>query len=228
MGAVLGLTVADRMPAAVTRDPGSWVLAGAAASVLIALLAWSAALLASGLRLTRTTATLLGLAFVAWSVADLAAGTATSPSTRLGAVALAPIAPVDVIGVLFVLAVVAVALARAGRVSLEPALQRARLVQSLRFAATFQDLRAVIVLRHQLAHETPRVRPWFRLRARAGTGRAAWRRDWHGALRWPISRVRADHHAHRRDRRRRGRERGRAPRRSSPCAPSPPTRSRST
>ena len=189
VGAVLGLTVADRMPAAVIRAPGPWLLAGAAASVLIALLAWSAALLASGLRLTRTTATLLGLAFVGWSVVDLAAGSATSPSTRLGAVALAPIAPVDVIGALFVLVVAAVALARAGRVSLEPALQRARLVQSLRFAATFQDLRAVIVLRHQLAHETPRVRPWFRLRPRAGTGRAAWRRDWHGALRWPVSRV---------------------------------------
>ncbi len=188
-GAVLGLTVADRMPAAVVHAPAPWLLAGASASVLIALLAWSAALLASGLRLSRVGASLLGLPLVGWSVADLVAGTSTSPNTRLGAVALAPIAPVDVIGVLSVLAVLAVALVRAGHVSLEPALQRARLVQSLRFAATFQDLRAVIVLRHQLAHETPRVRPWFRLPPRAGTGRAAWRRDWHGALRWPVSRI---------------------------------------
>jgi hypothetical protein len=188
-GAVLGLTVSDRMPPRVTHAAAPWLLAGAAAAVLIALLAWSAALLASGLRFSRVTASLLGLALVGWSVADVAAGTSTSPLTRLGAVALAPIAPVDVVGVLLVLAVLVVALVRAGSVSLEPALQRARLVQSLRFAATFQDLRAVIVLRHQLAHETPRVRPWFRLRPRATTGRATWRRDWHGALRWPVSRV---------------------------------------
>ena len=126
---------------------------------------------------------------MAWSVADVATGRATSPFTHIGAVALAPIAPVDLVGVVVVVALLAVALVRAGRVSLEPALQRARLVQSLRFAATFQDLRAVITIRHQLAHETPRVRPWFRFPARSGPGRATWRRDWHGALRWPASRV---------------------------------------
>ena len=54
--------------------------------------------------------------------------------------------------------------------SLEPALQRARLVQSLRFAATFQDLRAVINIRHQLAQETPRSRPWIRLPRPVGAG----------------------------------------------------------
>jgi hypothetical protein len=68
-------------------------------------------------------------------------------------------------------------------------MQRARLVQSLRFAATFQDIRAVIVLRHQLANETPRSRPWLHLRPAQTRGRATWRRDWHGALRWPAARV---------------------------------------
>jgi hypothetical protein len=189
VGGVLGITVADRMPVGVTRAPGPWLLAGMGASVLVALAAWSAALLASGLRLTRVQASLIGLALVGWSVADAAAGTSTSPFSHMGAVALAPIVAVDIVGVVFVGALVTIALVHAGHVSLEPALQRARLVQSLRFAATFQDLRAVIVLRHQLAHETPRVRPWFRLRALSGTGRATWRRDWHGALRWPVSRV---------------------------------------
>ena len=189
VGSILGVTVADRIPTGFDGTIGPWLLSGAAAGVLIALTAWSAALLASGLRLGRVVATLVGVAVVGWSVVDLVAGTSTSPFTHTGAIALAPIASVDVVGVVVVLALLTVALVRAGHVSLEPALQRARLVQSLRFAATFQDLRAVITIRHQLAHETPRVRPWFRLRSRPGTGRATWRRDWHGALRWPVSRI---------------------------------------
>jgi hypothetical protein len=189
VGGVLGVTVADRIPAGFDGTLAPWLVAGAAAGLLIALTAWSSALLASGLRLRRIPASLLGVALVGWSVADVAAGTSTSPFTRTGAIALAPIASVDAVGVILVLALLTVALVRAGRISLEPALQRARLVQSLRFAATFQDLRAVITIRHQLAHETPRVRPWFRLPSRPGPGRATWRRDWHGALRWPVSRV---------------------------------------
>jgi hypothetical protein len=189
VGSLLGLTVADRMPAGVTRSPLSWLLAGAVAAVLIALIAWGAALTAAGLRITRRVASLVGLALVAWSVADLATDHATSPSTHVGAVALAPIASVGPVGIVVVLALVAFALLHAGSVSVEPALRRARLVQSLRFAATFQDLRAVINLRHQLAQEAPRGRPWLRLRARPAPGRATWRRDWHGALRWPGSRI---------------------------------------
>jgi hypothetical protein len=189
VGSLLGVTVADRMPDGITRSPLAWLAAGAAAAVLIALTAWAAALTASALRLTRNGATLLGLALVAWSVLDLALDRATSPLTHVGAVALAPIASVDPLGVAVVLALVSVALVRAGHVSLEPALHRARLVQSLRFAATFQDLRAVINLRHQLSHEGPRARPWLRLPGARPTGRATWRRDWHGALRWPAARI---------------------------------------
>ena len=148
-----------------------WLLAGAAAAVLIALTAWSAALLAVGPAADRaSTASLIGLALVGWSVADVAAGhvdVAVHPRRRGRARAdrvrrrrrCASSCSRSL----------AIALVRAGHVSLEPALQRARLVQSLRFAATFQDLRAVITIRHQLAHETPRVRPWFRLPGRPRT-----------------------------------------------------------
>ena len=133
-----------------------WLLAGAAAAVLIALTAWSAALLAVGSpahprRRVARRARARGLVGRRRRRRH-----STSPFTHVGAIALAPIAPVDLVGVVVVLALLTVALVRAGHVSLEPALQRARLVQSLRFAATFQDLRAVIMLRHQLAHETPR------------------------------------------------------------------------
>ena len=51
---------------------------------------------------------------------------------------------------------------------------------------TVQDLRTVIVLRRQLAQDTPRNRPWFRV---PGRGRfVVWRRGWHGLLRFPAVR----------------------------------------
>ena len=61
---------------------------------------------------------------------------------------------------------VAVGLALLGRTSLEAAERRSRLVGQLRFAATLQDLRTVVVLRRQLAMELPRLRPWVRVPVR--------------------------------------------------------------
>jgi hypothetical protein len=59
----------------------------------------------------------------------------------------------------------------------------------MRFSASVQDLRSVILLRRQLASELPRRKPWLRL----GGGRASafpiWRRDWQSLLRWPAVRV---------------------------------------
>ncbi len=53
----------------------------------------------------------------------------------------------------------------AGNVALEPLGRRARLVSELRFAATLQDMRSVIVLHRELAQELPRSRPWWQARA---------------------------------------------------------------
>jgi hypothetical protein len=61
-------------------------------------------------------------------------------------------------------------------------------VSHLRFAATFQDLRTVMLLRRQLAAEVPRARPWIQLRP-AHRGPVIWRRDWRGILRWPAGRI---------------------------------------
>jgi hypothetical protein len=58
----------------------------------------------------------------------------------------------------------------------------------MRFAATLQDLRTVIVLRRQLALELPRLRPWVRVRGRGGRF-PIWTRGWQGALRWPAARI---------------------------------------
>jgi hypothetical protein len=104
-----------------------------------------------------------------------------------------------------------------GGTSLEASERRAGLVGQIRFAATLQDLRTVIVLRRQLSQELPRQRPWIRMPRSipkawlaagtgAGTGAAAtvaagdrarlhtrhfpvWRRGWHGILRWPALRL---------------------------------------
>jgi hypothetical protein len=62
-------------------------------------------------------------------------------------------------------------------------------VGQLRFAATLQDVRTVVVLRRQLALELPRLRPWVRLRVRGTDRRPVWRRGLRGALRWPAARV---------------------------------------
>jgi hypothetical protein len=76
-----------------------------------------------------------------------------------------------------------------GRTSIEAAERRSTLVGQLRFAATLQDLRTVIVLRRQLAMELPRLRPWVRVRVR-GTGvLPVVVRDLRGVMRWPAARL---------------------------------------
>ena len=93
------------------------------------------------------------------------------------------------IGVAIALAVIALALTWVGGTSLEAAERRAGLTSQLRFAVTVQDLRAVILLRRQLAAELPRSRPWLRLAGRGARRRAIWTRDWQSFLRWPVVRV---------------------------------------
>jgi hypothetical protein len=94
--------------------------------------------------------------------------------------------PIDVLGVLGALGLVAAGFVLLRGLSLEAAERRTGLVGQLRFALTVQDLRTVIVLRRQLAQDTPRSRPWFRV---PGRGRfIVWRRGWHGLLRFPAVR----------------------------------------
>jgi hypothetical protein len=83
------------------------------------------------------------------------------------------------------------------RSSIEAAERRSRLVGQLRFAATLQDVRTVMVLQRQLAQEHLRQHPWIRLRPRRSVGvkrgrvqrRVFVRRALHGMLRWPLMRL---------------------------------------
>jgi hypothetical protein len=109
----------------------------------------------------------------------------------LGALAFWPLTvrPVAVVGVLIALAIPVLGMLGIGGTSIEAAERRSGLVGALRFAATIQDLRTVIVLHRQLAQERSRARAWLNLPQGKPLGHACWRRDWQGVLRWPASRV---------------------------------------
>jgi hypothetical protein len=184
-GAVAGSVTAGRLGGSRVE----WILAGAAFGVLAAIATWGAALVASGSRMSAVRANVIAAVLVAWSVVDVATKTATSPTAQVGRVALLPLdwSWAAVLGVMLVVALAASGLAIVGNVSLEPLRRRARLVSELRFAATLQDMRSVIVLHRELAQELPRARPWWN--AARVPGSACWQRDWCGLARWPVARV---------------------------------------
>lgn len=188
-GAVVGLIAYRRLPGA----PGAWVFWNAVVGGLAAAAALGAAMAASGRRMSRRVANALALLVVAWSAADLAAGVKTSPFTLLGRLSLSGLGFdwTALGGAAFALVLVVLGLALIGGLSLEAAERRSRLVSQLRFAATVRDLRAVMLLRRQLAQERPRSRPWVRVAPASGAGArgAVWSRSWHGILRWPARRV---------------------------------------
>lgn len=180
------------------RLPGptaQWLLFGGVFGAAVAVWALAAGLIASGRRMHRTVAWLVGVLIVAWSVADLAGGRVSSPASMLGELALWPMhragdsfgLPAVGLGIATLAAVLG--LAGLGGISLDAARRRAGLAAQLRFAVTTQDLRAIILLRRQLASELPRRRPWLRIAASGGVRGAVWMRDWRSFLRWPLVRV---------------------------------------
>ncbi len=190
LGAVLGNFVFRRLPG----SPVEWIACLALFGALVPLVVLVTALLASGRRLGPVVAAAIGIALVAWSGADLALGGTTSPATMLGDLATLPLqsgatALPAGLGVALVLVLAAVGLLGVGGILLEAARHRAALTAELRFSASVQDLRTVILLRRQLASERPRRRPWLRLRAAGAGGRPIWRRGWQSFLRWPLARI---------------------------------------
>ncbi len=187
--AVGGAVAGSIASSALGGERVEWLLAGAAFGVLASLAVWGSALVASGVRLRARDANLVGALVVAWSVVDVASGHATSPTAQIGRVALLPLtwSALALVGIVLPLAIAIVGLVRVGHTSLEQLRDRARLVGELRFAATLQDMRSVIVLHRELAQELPRAKPWWR--ARATRGGPVWQRDWRGLARWPVSRV---------------------------------------
>lgn len=190
-GAAGGRFAARRLPESVP----AWVLAGALTALAVAALSLGAALTASGRRLPRSVATAIAAALVAWSALDVAGVTVgrvavpASPGRAVGWLALAPLDLhlAALAALLGAAALVALGLAGVGGLSIEAAERRTALVGQLRFAATLQDVRTVLVLRRQLAADEPRDRPWI---AVTGPTRwAGWRRGLNGVLRFPATRL---------------------------------------
>ncbi|HET6729568.1 MAG TPA: hypothetical protein VFG96_09120 [Jiangellaceae bacterium] len=187
VGVVAGLLASRRLE----HHALVWMACGALFAGSTVVLAYGAALCASAGRLPSWLGTLAGVGLVSLAVADGLGVVNGSPLTAWGRIGLWPEAfsVWGLVAMAVSLAVMAVGLVRVGDLSVEAAERRSTLVGQLRFAATLQDLRTVIVLRRQLAMELPRLRPWVRLRVR-GTGRLPiWTRDWRGVLRWPAARV---------------------------------------
>jgi hypothetical protein len=188
---VVGLVGGDL---AAQRLPGSlaaWLGSGALFTLMCLSLGYGAALVANGIRMPRWIATLLGVGLIALAALDGAGVVPFAPSTVAGRVALWPItfAVSGLIPIAVAVALLAAGFALVGNVSLEAAERRSTLVGQLRFAATMQDLRTVIVLRRQLAMELPRVKPWMQLSSRPGKRLPVIGRDARSVLRWPAARV---------------------------------------
>jgi hypothetical protein len=188
-GAIIGNFVFRRFPG----SGFAWIGSLAAFGALVPIAVLGAALLASGRRLRVGVAGAIGVLLVAWSVLDLALGWNSSPTTMLGDLATLPLlhgtdALLAALGAVLALAVLAAGLLGIGGLGLEAARRRADLVAEMRFSASVQDLRTVILLRRQLASERPRRKPWLRLGGPAAT-HPVWRRDWQSFLRWPAVRI---------------------------------------
>ena len=183
----LGGHLADRR---LDGNGAAWTAAGVLAAMAAVALAYGCACCAAGLRLRPWLASGIAFGLVLAAVAHVAGRTSWSPTGVVGSLALWPIrvhaaGPVA-LGVIVVL--VAVGLRLVGGVSLEQLERRSRLVGQLRFAATVQDVRTVVVLHRQLSQERARTRPWLRppLPRRAAPVLV---RDIRSLLRWPAGRA---------------------------------------
>jgi hypothetical protein len=167
VGAVIGQLVATEL----VGSRAAWAASCGIYGAIVGALFVGAGVLAHAVRLPRWAASALGTALVAWQAAvawgiwnETSEGIARiAPANLAGSVALWGIdqRPVDWLAIVATAVVVCVALVCGDRLRLEPLARRGELVSQLRFAATSQDLRTVVLLRRQLRAEAPRNRAWF-------------------------------------------------------------------
>ncbi len=148
----------------------AWAAACAGYGAMVGAWFVGAAIIAHALRVPRWMASAIGAVLLAWQGLaawatwhdELGTVARAGPGNLAGSVALWGIRqrPIDALAIVAACAVVAVALALIGRLRLEPLVRRGELVSQLRFAATVQDLRTVVLLRRQLRAEAPRPVPW--------------------------------------------------------------------
>ena len=197
LGGVVGAIAARRLP-----DPYAvWVLVFAVFGLFVATGATACALVVSGLRMRAWLTDLIALLIVGWAIADAVLKHTTSPFAWLAHIATWPLAfdARSVIAMALVGILIVAGLYFARGWSLEVAERRSRLVGQLRFAATMQDVRTVMVLQRQLSQEHMRARPRMRIRPinpqktidAKGQPRVGVfiRRQAQSLMRWPLVRI---------------------------------------
>jgi len=168
----LGLAVVCQLVAReIDGSRAAWAASGALFGAMLAAFYVGAAVVAHALRVRRWVASLASAVLLAWQ-AVVAWGSWTDdppgwqrigPGNLPGSVLFWGIRQrgVDVIALAAAVGLVGTALALGGRLRLQPLERRGQLVSQLRFAATVQDIRTVVLLRRQMRAESIRANPWF-------------------------------------------------------------------
>jgi hypothetical protein len=186
VGAIGGVLASHRLPGSVAE----WAACGALFGLATVALGYGAALVTSSVKLRSWQGSLLAVVLVSAAILGaLASG--RQAGAIFGSVALWPLEfePLGLLEIVIAAGGLALGMYLVGDVSVEAAERRSTLVGQLRFAATLQDIRTVIVLRRQLAMELPRIRPWVRLRVHGTDRFPVWTRGLRGIFRWPAARV---------------------------------------
>jgi hypothetical protein len=183
-GAVAGQLIGRRMPGSIY----SWALSGAGFGLAVGLLYVGVALFTHITRWKSWQAT--AGAVVVLAIQGAAAGKVLpfGLCDSFGSLAIWPIRVhwLDLVAVGVAAAVAAFGWVRIDRLSVEQLARRSGLVSQLRFAATMQDLRTVVLLRRQLSLEHARQRPWF---TAPRFGGIAMHRGLQSIARFPLSRI---------------------------------------
>ncbi len=168
--AVVGAVLAQLVARELDEPRGGWAAAGALYGAALGALFVASAVIAHAIGLPRWLASLVGGVGVAWQCSAAWAtwtgsGSALArlgPANLDGSLALWGVRqrPIDFAALASTALIVLAAFALGGRLRIEPLVRRGQLVSQLRFAATAQDLRTVVLLRRQLRAEALRATPW--------------------------------------------------------------------
>ncbi len=150
------------------------VVEGALVAFFLSLVLFGSGYLASGLRLNKWLASLVGLIILLVPVYGIWKDSLLFPGAWLGEVFFnqSKVSSSVIAGAIS-LVIFVFGLYFIDRLSLEMLERRARLVGTLRFAATTRDIRTVILLRRQLSGERPRSGKTFLSNLNIGNGMTA-------------------------------------------------------
>ena len=196
MGALFGAAAGELASRQLPGEQLEWVLSGLLAGAAITLSGVGAAFLAATSRPgRRRRGVIIALSTVptAWAIVDLVRADPTSPTSGFGDLAVWALdaRPTALVALVVPIVLVGWGWIRKSTMSIERAHHRSQLVAQIRFALAQQDIRSLLLLRRQLAFETPRAEPWTHIRA---GGRLEHRfpvlvRDARSYARWPLGRI---------------------------------------